>query len=132
MVDAPSFSLHCYETPTGLKFFVTAKPKTENVQAFLRKVYEYYADYVLKNPFYELDMPIRVKLFDYNLEQYVKSTGLGTGTAGQSSVPVPSSSGSTGTTTNAAPMFSGSSSSSSSSSTSSAPPMFTGSSSSNK
>jgi len=129
-VDAPAFSLHCYETPTGIKFFVTAKPKTENVQLFLRKVYEYYSDYVLKNPFYELDMPIRIKLFDHYLETYVKSTGLGTGSGGpisgsttnpstSTSNPSSSSSGS-----NAAPMFTGSSTS-----TSTPAPMFTGSSS---
>lgn len=61
-VDAPTFSLHCLESPTGVKFFVTARPQTPNVPGFLRKTYELYADYVLKNPFYEIDMPIRVKV----------------------------------------------------------------------
>lgn len=61
-VDAPAFSLHCLESPTGHKFFATAKPNTKDVGAFLRKVYEFYADYVLKNPFYELDMPIRLRV----------------------------------------------------------------------
>jgi hypothetical protein len=33
----------------GIKFFVTAKPKAADAAvAFLRKTYEYYADYVLK------------------------------------------------------------------------------------
>ena len=27
VVEAPAFSLHCLETPTGLKFFVTALPR---------------------------------------------------------------------------------------------------------
>jgi len=62
VVDAPTFSLHCMESPTGVKFFVTARPQTPNVPGFLRKAYELYADYVLKNPFYEIDMPIRVKV----------------------------------------------------------------------
>lgn len=61
-VDAQNFSLHCYETITGMKIFVTAKPGTPNVQQFLKKVYEFYTDYVLKNPFYEMDMPIRVRV----------------------------------------------------------------------
>ena len=61
-VDAPSFSLHCLESPTGMKFFTTAKPNTRDVHGFLRKVYEFYADFVLKNPFYELDMPIRLRV----------------------------------------------------------------------
>lgn len=30
-------------------------------------VYPLYADYVLKNPFYEVEMPIRCELFDANL-----------------------------------------------------------------
>ena len=30
----------------------------------LKEVYILYADYVLKNPFYELEMPIRCELFD--------------------------------------------------------------------
>ena len=30
----------------------------------MRCVYERYADLVLKNPFYELEMPIRVELFE--------------------------------------------------------------------
>ena len=61
-VDSPAFSLHCLETPTGLKFFVTAKPRTEHVGAFLRKAYEFYSDFALKNPFYEVDMPIRIRV----------------------------------------------------------------------
>jgi len=61
-VDAPTFSLHCLESPTGMKFFTTAKPNTRDVHGFLRKVYEFYADFVLKNPFYELDMPIRLRV----------------------------------------------------------------------
>lgn len=30
-------------------------------------MYDLYADYVLKNPFYEVEMPIRCELFDQNL-----------------------------------------------------------------
>lgn len=47
-VEAPSFTLHCFESPTGVKFFVTAKPKASDAPAFLRRVYEFYGDYVLK------------------------------------------------------------------------------------
>ncbi len=35
------------------------------------RVYNLYADYVLKNPFYELDMPIRCELFDLQLTSEV-------------------------------------------------------------
>jgi len=30
----------------------------------MRRIYELYADYVMKNPFYQLEMPIRVEGFD--------------------------------------------------------------------
>lgn len=36
-------------------------------------IYELYSDYVLKNPFYEVEMPIRVELFDHYLLQLVGS-----------------------------------------------------------
>ena len=42
---------------------LTAEINTPDMDAFLQKVYEAYADYVLKNPFYELEMPIRVERF---------------------------------------------------------------------
>ena len=39
-----------------------------------QSVYSLYADYVLKNPFYELDMPIRCELFDLQLTSEVTLT----------------------------------------------------------
>lgn len=48
-IDAPTFSLYCLETPTGLKLFLTARPKMESTaQAFLGRAYEAYAEYALK------------------------------------------------------------------------------------
>jgi hypothetical protein len=47
-VHAPAFTLHCFESPTGVKFFATARPNAPDAPGFLRKVYEYYGDYVLK------------------------------------------------------------------------------------
>ena len=44
----------------GVKFIVIADNKQQKVEELLRKIYELYADYVLKNPFYSLDMPIRL------------------------------------------------------------------------
>lgn len=77
-IDAPTFSLHCLETLTGLKLFVTAKPGPRAeaaANAFLGKVYEAYGDYVAKNPFYETDMPIRLKLFDAALDKTLRELG---------------------------------------------------------
>ena len=37
----------------------------------LYSIYESYSDYVLKNPFYEIDQPIRCELFDEQLTSLV-------------------------------------------------------------
>lgn len=89
VVESSAFSLHCLETPTGLKFFVTAAPKSQQaprpsaqiVSAFLKEAYRLYADFALKNPFYERDMPIRAKLFDHYIDAFVIKEGLGLGGA---------------------------------------------------
>jgi trafficking protein particle complex subunit 4 len=49
-VDAPTFSLHCFESPTGVKFFCTSSSggKAADAFSFLQRTYEFYADYVLK------------------------------------------------------------------------------------
>ncbi|KAK9831411.1 hypothetical protein WJX81_002615 [Elliptochloris bilobata] len=68
LLRADTFDLHCFQTLTGTKFLVVAEPDTPDVEALLREtVYDLYADYVLKNPFYEVEMPIRCELFDQNL-----------------------------------------------------------------
>lgn len=35
------------------------------------RIYDLYTDYVLKNPFYEVEMPVRCELFDVNLFQVI-------------------------------------------------------------
>jgi len=74
LLEAETFDLHNFQTPTGIKFFAVAQCKSPGVDRFLRRVYNLYADYVLKNPFYELDMPIRCELFDVHLSNEVNST----------------------------------------------------------
>ena len=72
LLEADTFDLHCYQTPTGTKFFSVVSPGTQGVPAFLKTVYELYADYALKNPFYEVEMPIRCNLFDEHLASAVQ------------------------------------------------------------
>ncbi len=43
----------------GVKFIVMADSTHQKVGELLAKIYELYSDYVLKNPFYSVDMPIR-------------------------------------------------------------------------
>jgi len=38
------------------------------IDQLMDKVYELYADFALKNPFYSLEMPIRADLFEQNLQ----------------------------------------------------------------
>eukprot|EP00316_Scyphosphaera_apsteinii_P024999 CAMPEP_0119299594 /NCGR_PEP_ID=MMETSP1333-20130426/1662_1 /TAXON_ID=418940 /ORGANISM="Scyphosphaera apsteinii, Strain RCC1455" /LENGTH=139 /DNA_ID=CAMNT_0007301069 /DNA_START=135 /DNA_END=554 /DNA_ORIENTATION=+ len=63
LLEADSFVLQSFDTVTGLKFFVTAEPESKHLDAVLKDVYMLYSDYVLKNPFYELDMPIHCERF---------------------------------------------------------------------
>jgi len=67
-LQTDSFCLHCFQTATGIKFFVTSNLVSKDLDLFLHKVYELYSDYVLKNPFYELDQVIRCDLFDIHLQ----------------------------------------------------------------
>ncbi len=38
----------------------------------LKEIYMAYSDYVMKNPFYQLEMPIRCELFDRKLDELLK------------------------------------------------------------
>ena len=66
-LETSSFALRCLETMTGIKFVLTAERGTQVLEPVLRMVYELYSDYVLKNPFYENDMPIHCDKFDQKL-----------------------------------------------------------------
>lgn len=57
---------------TGTKFFVVCEPGTQQMESLLKVIYELYTDYVLKNPFYEMEMPIRCELFDIYLTQAIQ------------------------------------------------------------
>mmetsp|Transcript_67889 Transcript_67889/g.141544 ORF Transcript_67889/g.141544 Transcript_67889/m.141544 type:complete len:136 (-) Transcript_67889:58-465(-) len=70
-VEADTFRLQCFQTPTGIKFIMLAEPMISNLDSLLRQIYSLYSDYVLKNPFYELDMPIQCELFDVKVQDLV-------------------------------------------------------------
>jgi len=65
--------LKCLQTRTGIKFVLTAEPGTPDLDTVLREIYVLYSDCALKDPFYELEMPIRCELFtnavDYLIER---------------------------------------------------------------
>ena len=68
-LEADGFVLQSFDTATGLKFFVTAEPDSTRLDQVLKEVYVLYSDYVLKNPFYEMDMPINCERFTQKLEK---------------------------------------------------------------
>lgn len=65
---ADTFTLHCFQTLTGTKFLMVVVPNTPDIDSILRTmVYDLYNNFVLKNPFYEVEMPVKCQLFDTNL-----------------------------------------------------------------
>lgn len=82
-LEAENFRLDCFETLTKVKFVVISDlslggpSTTSNKQELLRRLYDIYADYVMKNPFYTLNMPINsdnCSLFKTNLELSLSNT----------------------------------------------------------
>jgi hypothetical protein len=82
VLETDAFRLQCFQTHTGksfdnfnigTKFLLITEPRQPNVDTVLKRVYELYSDYVMKNPFYQLEMPIRCEEFDRNLGAYAKS-----------------------------------------------------------
>jgi len=67
-LETDTFKLHCNQTVTGVKFIVISDRNQQGVGQLLDKVYELYADFALKNPFYSLEMPIRADLFEEHLQ----------------------------------------------------------------
>lgn len=79
ILEADTFTLHCFQTLTGVKFIVISETGLSGIDILLRKIYELYSDYALKNPFYSLEMPIRCELFDNKLQallDVVEKTGI--------------------------------------------------------
>ena len=70
-LETDTLKLRCFQTLTGMKFVLTASRGTTDLDVLLQGVYELYADYVLKNPFYEMEMPIRCDLFDRHLDKLI-------------------------------------------------------------
>ena len=63
--------LVCFQTLTKIKFIFVTDYQTslEKCQNIFRRIYDIYSDVVAKNPNYELDMPIRVNIFDEKVNE---------------------------------------------------------------
>ncbi|KAK8168551.1 Sybindin-like protein [Phyllosticta citrichinensis] len=73
VLETARFRLQCFQTLTGTKFLLFTEPGQPNTDTIMKKIYELYADFVTKNPFYTVEMPIRCEKFDRGLDGFVKS-----------------------------------------------------------
>mmetsp|Transcript_11969 Transcript_11969/g.28391 ORF Transcript_11969/g.28391 Transcript_11969/m.28391 type:complete len:162 (-) Transcript_11969:2348-2833(-) len=74
-IQAQGMTLKCLQTRTGIKFVITAEPNTTaavDMGQVLREIYVLYTDCALKDPFYELEMPIRCELFTQGVENLIR------------------------------------------------------------
>lgn len=72
VMETENFRLQCFNTMTGTKFLLYTDNTQANVDVTTRRIYELYSDYVMKNPFYQLEMPIRCEMFDRKLNSYIR------------------------------------------------------------
>lgn len=72
VLESSHFRMQCFQTQTGTKFLLFTEPQQPNIDSMMRKIYELYSDYVMKNPFYTVEMPIRCEKFDRGLDGFVK------------------------------------------------------------
>ncbi|KAI4089079.1 MAG: hypothetical protein LQ344_005650 [Seirophora lacunosa] len=72
VLETSNFRLTCFQAPTGVKFLLFTEPHQPNCDTIVAKIYEFYADYVMKNPFYALEMPVRCEEFDRRLGAWIR------------------------------------------------------------
>lgn len=82
------FTMHCLQSPTGVKFISLSLHPTisqsssagavlvsgqhqAQIGSFLHRVWEVYADWVCKNAFQVIEMPIRSEMFEVQLAKVV-------------------------------------------------------------
>lgn len=75
VLETSQFRMQCFQTLTGIKFLLFTEPQQPNIDTMIKKIYELYADFVMKNPFYTVEMPIRCEKFDRGLDGFIKLRG---------------------------------------------------------
>ncbi|TIA87255.1 hypothetical protein E3P99_03288 [Wallemia hederae] len=73
VLESDSFDLTIFLTRTGTKFVLITTPGHPASQALLNRVYEVYADTVMKNPFHIPEMPIRNEMLDTTLDGFLRT-----------------------------------------------------------
>lgn len=72
VLETENFRMQCFSTLTGTKLLLFTDTTQANVDVTMRRVYDLYTDYVMKNPFYQLEMPVRCDMFDRKLSSYIR------------------------------------------------------------
>ncbi|XP_028044189.1 trafficking protein particle complex subunit 1 [Bombyx mandarina] len=73
------YTLHCLETPSGLKFVMNTDNQAQGVRDLLKKIYaEIYVKYMIRNPLCEMGEPIVSDLFKSKLDLFIKQTPIHT------------------------------------------------------
>eukprot|EP00055_Hartaetosiga_balthica_P001766 m.138702 g.138702 ORF g.138702 m.138702 type:complete len:138 (-) comp16373_c0_seq1:184-597(-) len=70
-IETSGFRLEMFQPVTGMQFVAVCDVKQGSLQHFLRSCHRLYADYVLKDPFYNVDMLIRCDKFTTNVQAAV-------------------------------------------------------------
>lgn len=65
--------MQVFQTLTGIKFLLFVMPGTKYADQVLQAVYRLYADYAMKDPYYQMDMRIKSDLFRTKLTQAMMS-----------------------------------------------------------
>ncbi|KAF7722067.1 hypothetical protein EC973_003715 [Apophysomyces ossiformis] len=73
MLEAEKFKLFCFQALTGTKFLLITDPQQTSVDPYMKKIYDWYSDFVMKNPFHTPEMPIRSDQFDQTLIKFMKT-----------------------------------------------------------
>lgn len=73
VMETSKHAIYCFQTLSGIKFLLFTDIGQFQPDSIMNKVYQLFADYVMKNPFYQLDMPIRSEQFDRHLNTYLMS-----------------------------------------------------------
>ncbi|KAG2036478.1 transport protein particle complex subunit [Suillus americanus] len=71
VIEGESFKMTILLTATGTKFVLLTSLAEATADSVLQRVYEAYADAVMKNPFHTPEMPIRSEGFDTRITSLI-------------------------------------------------------------
>jgi hypothetical protein len=73
-IKTKAFTLHHFETATGLHFVVNSDPATDDLRPHLQHIYaSIYVPTVVRNPLYKMNTPIECARFAASLDAYVST-----------------------------------------------------------